>query len=190
MTETMNKTVVFAILLVAIFGTSGVLISDVYAAVFAKYDGVDGESTDADHDKWIDILSIDWSVDTKQKKKKTKPIAGEFLITMAYEKSSPKILEAITSGKTIPKLEIELTKTVTDPTGRELKVTYLKYELKNVQITSYDVNASGSDLEAAPTVVVGNNFEEIKVTYTEYDDDTGTAKGDVETTWKVEKGEK
>ena len=46
-------------------------------AVFAKYDGVDGESVDAqtaelklgtdgsktkdaNHDKWIDVLSIDW----------------------------------------------------------------------------------------------------------------------------------
>ena len=190
MTKTMNKTVVFAILLVAILGTSGVLISDAHAAVFAKYDGVDGESTDTAHKEWIDVLSIDWSIDTKQKKKKSNPIAGEFLITMAYEKSSPKILEAITSGKTIPSLEIELTKTVTDPTGLELTVTYLRYELKNVQITSYDVNALSSDLDAAPTVLVGNNFEEIKVTYTEYDDDTGTAKGNVETTWKVGKGEK
>ena len=187
--KTMNKTVVFAILLVAIFGTSGVLISDVHAAVFAKYDGVDGEATDAAHDKWIDILTIDWSVDTKQKKKKTKPIVGEFVITMAYEKSSPKLLEKLASGSTIPSLEIELTKTVPDPaTGGEQKVTYLRYELTNVRITSYDVNASGSDLEAPPTVVVGNNFEEIKVTYTEYDD-TGTAKGNVEAELKVGKGE-
>ena len=29
-------------------------------AVFAKYDGVDGESADANHDKWIDVLSNDW----------------------------------------------------------------------------------------------------------------------------------
>ena len=29
-------------------------------AAFAKYDGVDGESKDANHDKWIDVLSIDW----------------------------------------------------------------------------------------------------------------------------------
>ena len=29
-------------------------------AAFAKYDGIDGEAIDANHDKWIDILSIDW----------------------------------------------------------------------------------------------------------------------------------
>ncbi len=190
MTKTMNKTIVFAILLVVILGTSGVLISDVHAAVFAKYDGVDGESTDAEHDTWIDILKIEWSVDTKQKKKKTNPIVGEFVITMAYEKSSPKILEALASGSTIPKLEIELTKLVPSPTGDLEGVTYIKYELKNVRVSSYDVRGTGSDVDGPPTVVVGNNFEEIKVTYTEYDDETGAQKGSVETTLKVGKGEK
>ncbi len=29
-------------------------------AAFAKYDGIDGESQDANHDKWIDVLSLDW----------------------------------------------------------------------------------------------------------------------------------
>lgn len=51
------------------------------------------------------------------------------------------------------------------------------------------VNASGNDEAGPPTVVVGNNFEEVKVTYTEYDSD-GKKGGNAETTWKVEKGEK
>ena len=29
-------------------------------AAFAKYDGIDGEAIDVNHDKWIDVLSIDW----------------------------------------------------------------------------------------------------------------------------------
>lgn len=39
---------------------------------------------------------------------------------------------------------------------------------------------------AAPTEQTSNNFEEIKVTYTEY---PGSAAGNVETEFKVEKGE-
>jgi hypothetical protein len=35
--------------------------------------------------------------------------------------------------------------------------------------------------------MASNNFEEIKVTYTEYDD-TGSSKGNVETEYHVEKG--
>ena len=29
-------------------------------AAFVKFDGVDGEATDANHDKWIDVLSVRW----------------------------------------------------------------------------------------------------------------------------------
>jgi hypothetical protein len=35
---------------------------------------------------------------------------------------------------------------------------------------------------------IANRFEEVKVTYTEYDDETGSPMGNVETPWKVEKG--
>ena len=69
----------------------------------------------------------------------------------------------------------------------EARATYLKFEMKNVQITSHSVGGSVDD--GRPVVTYGHNFEEIKVTYTEFDD-KGQSKGNVETTWKVEKGEK
>ena len=105
-------------------------------------------------------------------------------LTIEYEKASPGILEAALMGAVIPKLEIELTGTYGGA-----RATYLKYELTNVQVTSYDVSGSAED-DSPPQVTIGNNFEEIKVTYTEYDDSTGSTKGNVETTWKVGKGEK
>ncbi len=86
-------------------------------------------------------------------------------------------------GEIIPKLELELTSTYGGA-----KATYLRYELTNVMITSFQTNASGNDDAGPPTVVIGNNFEEIKVTYTEFDD-TGSSQGNVETSFKVEKGE-
>lgn len=63
---------------------------------------------------------------------------------------------------------------------------YLRYELINVLVSSYEV--SGMAEEGRPIVVVGNNFEQIKVTYTEFDDE-GTSQGNVEFEWKVEEGE-
>jgi type VI secretion system secreted protein Hcp len=198
MTKTINSTVVFAMLLGGILLSSGLFVSDAYGAVFAKYDGVDGESADQNHDKWIDVLSIDWGVH-KEKAKKNRPaqsVLDNFELTMEFEKSTPKLLEKLNLGEVIPKLEIEQTKSVPDcPPGippedcrTESRVTYIKYELKNVQITSIDVNASGND-ESPPSVTIANNFEEIKVTYTEYDSE-GNKGGNAETTWKVEKGEK
>ena len=60
---------------------------------------------------------------------------------------------------------------------------------KNVMITSIQVNASGNDEAGPPTLVIANNFEEVKVTYTEYDS-AGKKKGNIEHGWKVEKGAK
>jgi hypothetical protein len=97
------------------------------------------------------------------------------------EEVSP--LETADSGEVIPKLEIEQTANYGGS-----RATYLKYELTNVQVTAFDVNASGND-ESPPTVTIANNFEEYKVTYTEYDSE-GNKGGNAETTWKVEKGEK
>ncbi len=158
-------------------------------AWFAKYDGFDGESQDQSHDKWIDVLAIDWGVQATgagasgSSRRRGAPAVDDFVISFQYEKSAPKILEACLTGKVIPKLEIELTTAFSDA-GQS---TYLRYEMKNVTCRAYDVG--GTATAGRPIVVVGNNFEEIKVTYTEYDD-TGSSKGNVETEWKVEKGEK
>ena len=158
-------------------------------AVFAKYDGVDGESADANHDKWIDVLSIDWGSHkpgggaTGQSRRRGGVIVEDLRLTMEYEKSTIKLLEKLNMGEVIPKLEIEQTANYGGS-----RSTYLKYELVNVQVTAFDVNASGND-ESPPTVTIANNFEEYKVTYTEFDSE-GNKGGNAETTWKVEKGEK
>jgi type VI secretion system Hcp family effector len=104
------------------------------------------------------------------------------MLTIEYEKASPKLQEKCLQGEVIPKLEIE--QTATYGGARE---TYLRYELKNVMITSIQVNASGNDEAGPPTVVIGNNFQRVKVTYTEFDSN-GSKKGDIEYDWKVDKG--
>ena len=158
-------------------------------AAFAKYEGIDGESGDANHEKWIDVLSIDWGAHkpgggaTGQSRRRGGAVVEDITLTIEYEKSSPTLQEKCLMGEIIPKLELELTSTYGGA-----RATYLIYELTNVMVTSYQTNASGNDEAGPPTVVIGNNFEEIKVTYTEFDD-TGSSKGNVETEFKVEKGE-
>jgi type VI secretion system Hcp family effector len=158
-------------------------------SAFAKYDGIDGEAADANHDKWIDVLSIDWGAHkpgggaTGQSRRRGGAVVEDITLTIEYEKSAPKLQEKCLLGEIIPKLELELTSTYGGA-----RATYLKYELTNVMVTSFQTNASGNDDAGPPTVVVGNNFEEIKVTYTEFDD-TGASQGNVETSHKVGKGE-
>lgn len=158
-------------------------------AAFAKYDGIDGEATDSNHDKWIDILSIDWGAHkpgggaTGQSRRRGAAVVEDVTLTLEYEKAAPKLQEKCLKGEVIPKLVLELTASYGGS-----RATYLNVELKNVMITSYQMNASGNDEAGPPTVVLGNNFEEIKTTYTEYDD-TGSSKGNVETSFVVGAGE-
>ena len=156
-------------------------------AAYMKYDGIDGESQEANHAKWIDVLSFDWGIhrresgQTGQSRRRGAAVVEDLTLTIAYEKAAPKLQEMCLKGEVIPKLEIEFSALL----GRA-RATYLKYELKNVMITSFQTSASGTAESGRPTVVLGNNFEEVKVTYTEHDRE-GKSKGNVETEFRVEK---
>jgi len=153
-----------------------------YGAAFAKYEGIDGESTDAKHDKWIDLLSVEWEAHqsggetTGPSRRRRAPVVGDMTLTMEFKKSSVELIEKVLSGEVIPRLLIELTSTY----GRS-RATYLTYHLTNVMITSFQKSASTNE-NGNPTLIIGNNFEQIKVTYTEYDD-TGSSRGNTETEW-------
>jgi type VI secretion system secreted protein Hcp len=156
-------------------------------AIFAKYDGIDGESTNANHAAWVDVLSLDWgathatSLGAAGGRRRSSAMVEEMVLSLHYEKAAPKLLEKCLEGAVIPRLEIEVTATYGGT-----RVTYLRYELENVVVASYHVHAPGNDEAGPPTVVVANGFEEIKVTYTEFGDD-GSAAGNIETEHVVER---
>ena len=115
------------------------------AAVFVKYDGVDGESKDANHDKWIDVLGIDWG--------SHRPGGGatgaaanrlggsaqnmRLTLTLPYEKSSPKLQEKCLAGLLLPAVQMHV-----GAPGRGQQTKYA-YKLKKVMVTSYQVHAPG-----------------------------------------------
>ncbi len=158
-------------------------------AGYMKFDGIDGESKDKDHKGWIDILSFGQAIHqpggsaTGTARRRGDVILDDISVAKLLDKSSPKIAESVCKGKVFPKVEIELTASYTD-SGR---VTYYRYELKNVLVTSYNVSGA-AQAEDVPAEDFSLNFEEIKVTYTE-NDNKGKKKGNIEYSWKVEEGE-
>jgi len=100
---------------------------------------------------------------------------------MEYDKAAPKLLDKSLKGSVIPELEVELT-----ATRGGARSTYLRYELTNVLVSSYQTDASGNDEAGPPIVVVGHRFESIKVTYTEFDD-AGSSLGNVETSYEAKR---
>jgi type VI secretion system secreted protein Hcp len=150
-----------------------------------EVDGVDGESKFEGANHGIDILSFSWSLAqpnagaTGATRRRGNVIINEFFVIKEMDKSSPKLAEAVAQGKVYPKVTI--TSYLSDNSH------YYQYELKNVIVSSYQVSGSAGG-ESLPVESISLNFEEIKYTYTEFDD-KGGSKGNVEFSWKVEEGE-
>jgi len=162
-------------------------IAPAFGAYYIKFDGVEGESAAAGRKGWSELESFSHGM------RRSAPPAGggrvgalqikDLVGTKTLDKASPKLAEALLKGVIIPKVWIDLTVVAAD--GR--RETYLAYELTNVLITSYEL-AGSSDSGSYPAEEFSLNFEEIKVTYTEFDN-LGRPKSTVDYLWKVAEGE-
>jgi type VI secretion system secreted protein Hcp len=87
------------------------MASDVYLQI----EGVKGESNDAGHVGWIEVDAVDWGV--IQPTSSTATTAGGHTIgravfdairvTKTVDLASPKLMELVAQGKTIPKAKLE-----------------------------------------------------------------------------------
>jgi type VI secretion system secreted protein Hcp len=110
--------------------------------MYIKLPDIDGESVDENHDKWIDVLSIDWGAHKPTAGKNAERRRGDvnledLTMTREYDASSPKIMLACANGTHFPSVELEA------PERPGAEATYMKYKLKNVMITSYSIDATG-----------------------------------------------
>ena len=152
-------------------------------SMYIKFEGVDGEAQDKDHKGWCDALSFSQGQSlaegaTGPTRRRGDVLMEDIVVVKELDKASPKLAEAVCTGKVFPRVEIHLTASYTDA-GR---VTYYAYELKNVLIASYHISGSGQS-EDVSTEEISLSFEEMKVIYTETDE-TGARKGNVEYEWK------
>lgn len=165
------------LLLGTILGAGLLGAASSHAAVFMKLDGVDGESTAPGHEDWIDLLSMGVSIDRPVDSGRTGAAKLEnFKFGKEIDKSTPLLMRALVAAGNYPRVQIEFTKRIA--TGQE--VTYMKYELENVVITSYSMSG---DSDAAPLETVSLNFEKVKITYTPYNSSGQQSGSPVEMTW-------
>lgn len=159
-------------------------------AGFIKIGDIKGECTDADHQDWIDLLSFSQSLHSPQSgatgvaRRRGDVVLEDIHVSKLLDKSSPKLAEAVCNGKVFDKVELHLSASISD----EAREAYYKYELKQVLVTSYSVSGATQSSDP-PAEDISLNFEEIKVTYVEFDN-KGKKKGNIEYTWKVSEGKK
>ena len=136
------------------------------AAAFVKFDGIDGEASDANHDKWIDVISVNWGAakpsTSARGKRLTRPKIGSggppgsgpgtLTITKRVDKASPVLLQRKKNKRRINKVIIDA------KNYGGARATYLKYELVNVVITGR--TKSGWGARAIETITL--SYEKIR----------------------------
>lgn len=130
------------------------------AASYAKFDGIDGESTAAGdpHKDWINLLSVSFggvrragaTADQVRPPRGKGP--GTIRMTKSSDWASTRLMRQMSAGTQIPKVVI-----YREMPGKA--ETYMKYELENVMITSY--NTGGSAAGDVPMEEISLNYEKI-----------------------------
>ncbi|PLY14636.1 MAG: type VI secretion system tube protein Hcp [Sedimenticola sp.] len=154
--------------------------------MFLKIDGVDGESTDSAHDKWIEILSYSHGL--------SQPVSGasrtggrtggradfmDFIVTKTIDNATPDLNIYCAKGKHIPKIECELCLATGD------KHTFMKYTLEDCIVTSVVPGGSSSESEVKPVETASFAYGKIKWEYTTIDH-TGSPGSTTDRTWNLE----
>jgi type VI secretion system secreted protein Hcp len=179
----------FEILIIAILGFTIIAStsSQAFAAVdmFLKIDTIDGESTDKVHGKEIDVLSWSWgasqsgSMATGGGGGAGKVSMQDFTFTKSLDKSSPKLFEALATGKHLKEAKLVL--------RGSSSMEYLVITFSDVLISSY--STGGSSGEDRPTESISLNFAQIKMSYVEQDA-KGTAGAATEFGWDLKANKK
>lgn len=159
------------------------------ADFFIKIDGIDGESTDADHAKWIEVQSLSWGVQrnvgmdsysaTTGGTSSGRAMLGTVNFSKAMDKATTKLMEYCATGKHSPKAEIHFCQAG----DGDKKHTYMKYTLENVVVASYDVGAGG---DYRPNENISLVYETIE---TGYKDLTNKGAGGAELKFKYSASE-
>jgi len=139
---------------------------------YLMIDGIPGESTDAKHQSWIEIISFKHEV-SQPAGSSTSRIGGrtgarvdvrDFCITKVVDKSSCNLHLYCCNGKHITQIIVELCE------ASESKLCYMKWTMKDVIVSS--IKASGvanEQIFVRPIEEVTFNFGQIQWVYTPKD---------------------
>jgi type VI secretion system secreted protein Hcp len=135
------------------------------AGAFVKIDGVPGESTDKDHQGWIEVQSFShpsarFDLTTGQSTMPTRSgshEAGEIAIVKSYDSASASLFQSCVEGENIPTVRVELC-------GEgEGKGNCARYVLNDVTVTAVGLKRTGK--KAAPTEQVTLAYDRILWSY-------------------------
>ncbi len=134
--------------------------------IFTEIEGIPGESTVAAHKGSIEVLSWSWGLSQTSTSGAGGGAGvvgrgtGHVTLIKRIDKATPLLFKRCVDGTPIPLATVYLT--------REDGQTYLKYELKNVMVSSI-VHGGDVDGDGLPDETLELTFTGVKLTYTQYD---------------------
>jgi len=159
---------------------------DTYIAI----DTVDGEATQAKHEKWIEIYSFSWGASnpTTVGSGTSGLAAGKvsvssFNIMKKTETSSAKLFAACCAGQHFPKATVEMSK-ATGTSGEQQ--VFLKYVFTDVMVESVQWSGSSGG-DDTPTESVRLAFAKCAITYSKQHEATGAMSAAGDESWDLTK---
>jgi type VI secretion system secreted protein Hcp len=159
---------------------------------FLKIDSIPGESADAKHKDWIDVLAYGFGI--RQPTSASASTSGaptaeratfeEFSITKTIDKASPKLALACADGMHIRQVTLELCRAGGD------KVKYMEYKLTNCIVSFYHDGGPAHGADNLPTETISFNYGKIEWTYNQQKRADGSGGGQVAAGWDLEQNRK
>jgi type VI secretion system secreted protein Hcp len=140
------------------------------ANIFMKIDGIDGDATEENHKKWIEVTLFELegmrAMDTKVgyggRREASLAELKDLHIVKHLDSASPKLLVESLAGKDGKKVDIHFV------TAASPAMTYLEIKLENVLVSGYHL-LSGEEAGSEPQENVELNFTKIEYKYTPRD---------------------
>jgi type VI secretion system secreted protein Hcp len=133
--------------------------------MFMRIDGASGESKDANHKDWTDILTFAWgatqpgSMATGGGGGTGKASFNDLHVVARIDKAAPAVMKHCAGGKHLNKVELSVCK------AGGTQIEYSKITLEDVMVTSVQLSGDNTATSADPeSVLVNYAFQAAKVT--------------------------
>jgi type VI secretion system secreted protein Hcp len=154
---------------------------------FLKIDGIDGESTDAAHKNWIELVSFTHGMSQTASSVVSSSGGGtsgrvnmqDFSVVKHFDSATPKLAEACCTGKHFPTIQMDICRAGGD------KLKYMEYKLTESIVSSVRPGGSAQGGDEVPLEEVSFNFGKIEWTYTHQKRADGSGGGVVASGWDL-----
>jgi type VI secretion system secreted protein Hcp len=149
---------------------------------YLSIDGIKGESQEDQHKDWIEVLSYSHKVTQPTSSTRSSSGGGttgssehgDILITKYVDMASPKLYDAVSTGKHFKKAAIDFCR----QSGGS-KVKYLTINLEELVISSVAADGNSKGTADLPAETVGLNYGKIEWVYTQQKRPDGAGGGNV-----------